>query len=345
MRHGNIIELANTTVGVEEACSGVRSLISCVFAGFVLSATLLRRAWPRAVLIGIAAPLALAMNFLRSLFLTLLSNRGVDITGTWHDVTGFAVLGVTAALLGGLALLLEHGRAEPALRAAGLVPAGRSALQRPLTAAFAAAFGLVVFFVINTRPAINHERPVPDLDALLPETAPGWLVRTSDLYEFTGTLRTEHLVQRRYLGGSSTHPIEITVYVAYWRPGQAPVSLVASHTPDACWPGSGWNPVPTSQPQTRLIIDQRTLPEVEYREFSSGQDPQHVWFWHLYDGRALDYRDPYSPAELLRIALRYGFRKEGEQLFVRVSSNRPWDEISAAPVLAGFFSRLQPFGL
>ena len=35
-RTGNIIELANTRVGIEEACSGVRSLVSCVFAGLCL---------------------------------------------------------------------------------------------------------------------------------------------------------------------------------------------------------------------------------------------------------------------------------------------------------------------
>src|SRR5207237_4001264 len=57
IRHGNIIELARTTVGVEEACSGVRSLISCLFAGFFFSATLVRAPWARAVIIALAAPL------------------------------------------------------------------------------------------------------------------------------------------------------------------------------------------------------------------------------------------------------------------------------------------------
>src|SRR5690606_39079118 len=104
IRHGNIIDLAHTSVGVEEACSGIRSLISCVFAGMFFSATLVRRPWARAWILALAAPIALAMNFVRSLGLTLLAYKGVDISGAWHDLTGFAVLGVTAVMLGGLAL-------------------------------------------------------------------------------------------------------------------------------------------------------------------------------------------------------------------------------------------------
>ena len=113
MRHGNILQLANATVGIEEACRGVRSLVSCVFAGLFFSASLVRGPWCRVLLIGLAAPLALVMNFLRSLTLTLLANSGVHIAGFWHDLTGFAVLGITAALLAGLALLLAR-RPAPA---------------------------------------------------------------------------------------------------------------------------------------------------------------------------------------------------------------------------------------
>ena len=52
----NLIELARATVGVEEACSGIRSLLSCVFAGFFFAACLVRRPVRRVVVI-VAAPL------------------------------------------------------------------------------------------------------------------------------------------------------------------------------------------------------------------------------------------------------------------------------------------------
>lgn len=346
IRHGNIIEMANTAVGVEEACSGVRSLISCVFAGLFFSATLVRRPWARAVIIALAAPLALTMNFVRSLALTLLANAGIDISGAWHDGTGFAVLGVTAAMLGGLALALEHGsKAEPAPAEPPREARPNAGMFRVFTACSALAGGLIIVFVLNTRPAIRRDLPVPDVLGLLPAAVGGWQVRTSNLYEFAGTLQTEHLAQRNYTKGSGGKPVEISIYVAYWRAGQAPVSLVASHTPEACWPGAGWTMLPVAQPRVQLATNSRPLPPADYRLFQIGDYPQHVWFWHLYDGRPIDYRDPYSPIELLRIALRYGFRHNGDQLFIRLSSNRPWAEIAGEQVLADFFARIRPLGL
>ncbi|MFZ9682588.1 MAG: exosortase/archaeosortase family protein [Cephaloticoccus sp.] len=195
-RHGNIIELATTSVGVEEACSGVRSLISCIIAGLFFSATLVRRPWARVVIITLAAPLALVMNFLRSLTLTLLANGGVNIAGTWHDVTGFAVLGVTAAVLGGLAFLMDQDDA-PTDKPAPIAPrSGPDVIGLAAGLATVCALGLIFFF--STRPNVTADQR-PDLLALLPAEAEGWRVNTStDLYQFSGVLRTDNLAQRTY---------------------------------------------------------------------------------------------------------------------------------------------------
>ena len=348
IRHGNIIELARATVGVEEACSGIRSLISCVFVGLFFSATLVRRPGSRAAIIVLAAPLAVVMNFFRSLTLTLLANNGVDISGKWHDLTGFAVLGLTAALLAGLALALERrdraGRNNVAVGVVEKRPRGQLAT---LTAALATAGVLVAISVANTRPSVRKDAPVPDLLALLPETAPGWSVTTSDeLYQFRSTLQTDHLAQRTYRKpGRDGVVTELILYVAYWRAGQAPVSLVASHTPDACWPGSGWAAQPTPHDRAQLTTQGKNVPPAEYRFFKLGDFPQYVWFWHIYDGQPITYRDPYSPLELLRIAWNYGFRHDGDQLFIRVSSNRPWNDLANEPLIDDFFRRVRPLGL
>lgn len=347
-QHGNIIDLAKASVGVEDACSGVRSLISCIFAGVFFSATLVRRPSARFVLIAISAPLALLMNFIRSLTLTLLADSGVNISGTWHDITGFAVLGVTAAILGGFALLLEaREKAFQPVATSAVSPASKLTPASGLLAGgLLAVLGLALFFYANTRPSTRSHASVPDLAALLPAAAAGWEVSTSDdLHQFTAALQTDHLWQRTYARATLRGPEQITIYLAYWRAGQAPVSLVASHTPDACWPGSGWQPVPSKQSRETLTVGGRHLPEAESRCFVAGSLVQFVWFWHIYDGRPIDYRDPYSARELLSIAWRYGFRHAGDQLFIRVSSNRPWSNIADAPVIADIFSRLQSVGL
>jgi exosortase/archaeosortase family protein len=309
-----------------------------------------RRPWARAFIIVLSVPLALGMNFLRSLTLTLLANRGVKIAGAWHDATGFAVLGVTAVLLGGLALLLERGGKSPDSAARSPVadtrPSPRNAQLKFLAAGLALAFALLVVFTLNTRPSDHPNAPVPDLLAVLPAAADGWQVETrTDLYQFKDTLQTDHLAQRTYGKPAGADGVQITIYLAYWRPGQASVSLVASHTPDACWPGSGWEAVPAPVAREYPVVAGRALASAEYRFFKSGDYPQYVWFWHLYDGRPITYRDPYSPSELLRIALRYGFRHNGDQLFVRISSNRPWADLAGEPLLAQFFARTQALGL
>ncbi len=348
VRHGNILELASASVGIEEACSGVRSLISCIFAGLFFSASLVRQPLSRVLLIVLAAPLALVMNFVRSLTLTLLANSGVSIGGAWHDVTGFGVLAITAGLLAGLALLLERRatteRKTGSVHPLPLVPSLLA--PRLLAAGLLLASALGVFFYVNTQSAPQRDSPVPDLAAILPASVDGWQVETArNLYQFSDTLQTNHLVQRTYTRATDHGPEEIILYLAYWRPGQASVSLVASHTPDACWPGSGWETIPVPDPHVRLTAAGRTLPESEARSFQSGDFPQNVWFWHLYDGRPITQQDPNSPVKLLKLALRYGFRHDGDQLFVRVSSNRAWSDIAHEPLLDTFFNRLQPLGL
>ncbi len=347
-QHGNIIELVKTTVGVEEACSGIRSLLSCIFAGFFFAAWQIRRPWRRLALIIAAPLLALGMNFLRSLALTLLANAGHEIAGFWHDATGFAILGVTALLLAGLAIGLES---KPAPVAAAPVLDPLDPPRRPqwlFWSALAATAALGFFFFASSRPPGGNLRPVPDLGALLPGSAAGWQVVTpNDLYQFADILQTSHLFERTYLRKTGAKDfVQFTVYIAYWPSGQASVSRVASHTPDACWPGAGWTPHPLIDAQEAPELPGLILSPGERRLFQSAQGyRQNVWFWHLYDGRVLNHRDPYSVPALLEIALQYGFRRQGEQFFIRLSSNKPWRELAEEPLVREIMSNLTTLGL
>jgi len=347
-REGNIIELARGTVGIEEACSGVRSLISCVFAGILFSAALVRSPWKRVALVSLSAPLALAMNYLRSLALTLLVNAGVKVEGALHDAAGYAVLAATAAILAGLAVALAdpHPAASAAAPAPGTGKRGAPAPQLVLACVLLLAAASVLFFAAETRPQARTGGPAPDLLAILPSSAPGWGVRTrTDLQLFSGTLRTDSMAERTYLRAGPKGGSQVTIYLAYWRPGQASVGLVGSHTPDACWPGAGWEPASVPDPRVVLSVAGRPLPPAQHRLFTSGGYPQHVWFWQLYGGRPVEVGNTHSVRALLAIALRYGFRQGGEQCFIRLSANREWAEVSREPFVAEFLSRMGPLGL
>jgi len=98
-QQGNVLVLPNGRVGVEDACSGIRSLTGCLFAGSFLAAVFLEKAWKKIALVVAAMVLAFFTNLLRSLFLTAWAYRYGPraIEGAVHDAAGYAVLGLTVA--------------------------------------------------------------------------------------------------------------------------------------------------------------------------------------------------------------------------------------------------------
>ncbi len=69
-REASVLILPHGEVGVADACSGIRSLTACLFAGSFLSAVFLDKFWKKIALLGLSAVLAFGMNIVRSLFLT-----------------------------------------------------------------------------------------------------------------------------------------------------------------------------------------------------------------------------------------------------------------------------------
>lgn len=361
VQQGNILQLTDVTVGVEEACSGVRSLLSCLYTGLFLSATLVHRVWPRILIVALAGPLAIVMNVVRSLTLTLLAHNNVAITGMWHDVTGYAVLGVTAALLAGLALWFERSNStvsENSRQALAHPDKGLPAPtvywpQRIVLGGSLLAALMVGALLVNLRPAKTAGRAAPNLSTLLPGEYAGWSAQIDrELFRFTSQLQTTNLAQTTYQrpnpGGE---PQELSVYLAYWPVGTAPVSVVATHTPDACFPGAGWVMQRPAKESFDAVARPDYLPadspfgKAEHRVFGQQGYTRQVWYWHIYDGQVIHVSDVRSPKRLLFLAWRYGFRREGEQLFVRVVTNQPLEKIAREPILQEIFTRLAPLGL
>lgn len=345
-RDGNVIVLAHANVGVTEACSGVRSLISCVVAALFLSAVLLKRPGARAALVLLAPALALLMNFFRSLILTLVANARGDIGGGWHDGTGLAITGVTTALLAWIAVgLRARGKPEEprAAAAAELLPPRHQAALALVLGLSVAVLGVLAY---ARRPVAPRETRAPDLEALFPAAPEGWRVREEgDLGQFTSVLHTPYLIRKTYASSDAKGPVFVSIYAAYWLPNQASASLVSIHTPDLCWAAGGFSAEPVRTTRAALTVDGRTLPPAECRLFLKGGTSTRVWFWHLFAGRLLVQESPFSVRGLLSLALSYDLRRGGDQLFVVVSSNREWDEIAPNPALGEFFARTAPLGL
>jgi exosortase len=65
LREGNVINLANTSLEVAEACSGIRSLISLLTLGIVYGYFADSRVWVRVILALGTIPIAIAANGIR----------------------------------------------------------------------------------------------------------------------------------------------------------------------------------------------------------------------------------------------------------------------------------------
>lgn len=115
LQDGNVLVLPRGQVGVVDACSGIRSLTGCVFAGAFLGAVFLSGPVSKLLLLVAAVTLAFATNLLRSLFLTGWAYAyGSDaIEGPVHDYSGFAVLGLTSVGLFALLPLFHSRKAAP----------------------------------------------------------------------------------------------------------------------------------------------------------------------------------------------------------------------------------------
>ena len=121
---GNTITLSAGVLGVNEACSGIRSFQSSLMAGLFLGELYMLRFTPRILLCLAGLAIAYALNVARMLVLsiTVESSGSMDAIGKWHDPAGFAILLITIALLWLLCALMAKlspttsAPSQPAIR-------------------------------------------------------------------------------------------------------------------------------------------------------------------------------------------------------------------------------------
>jgi exosortase len=100
---GSLIQLPLCTVGIDEACSGIRSLQASLMIALFVGYLKLRSYGLRFLLLVLGVGLSIFGNLIRSLFLSIQAHRhGTEAIEAYHDAAGWSILVFTFA---GVALL------------------------------------------------------------------------------------------------------------------------------------------------------------------------------------------------------------------------------------------------
>lgn len=281
---GNVIVLANCTLGVEAACSGIRSLQAALMVAFLLG-EFYRFSWPRRVkVLLLALGLALLGNFARALFLAVMASAyGVEAMNKWHDTAGGAILiftSVTSWLVSAW-LNWRDPQFDPAAARAAAAKAGsrRAGVARRL------AFGILIA-------------------AVLAETATqgwfAWWERQAVLYPtWTMVLPSSPQYKDVPVPEESRDILKYDVgrsvawadgsgwkWTAYWfryHPKPTGETVFQAHNPDICLPAMGLRKVRDFEPFTAEVRGVHL--QVQPKQFSWKGIPVYI-FWMVYADHA-----------------------------------------------------------
>lgn len=107
-RDGNVLQLANLSLGVEEACSGLNSLSALMVGGMLLGYLICTRLPARLLLFAAAIPLAIGVNIFRIAGTAVLADYNQEFAmGYYHSFSGWLVFVAGFGLLYLLARFLH----------------------------------------------------------------------------------------------------------------------------------------------------------------------------------------------------------------------------------------------
>lgn len=120
---GNVIELPTGLLGVNEACSGIRSLQSTLMASIFLGGLYQLSTPARIALTAMGVGIAFVLNIVRTVFLSWQGAfHGIEATEKWHDSAGFAILGGVLVCLWLLSRYFEKRASRPLTSEAPTAP-------------------------------------------------------------------------------------------------------------------------------------------------------------------------------------------------------------------------------
>jgi exosortase len=294
LQHGNVIEIGNGFVGIEEACSGVRSFQATLMVSLFLGEFYGFRFAPRIMLIVAGAVLAFVCNLIRTALLSWLTAvRGTSSLAAWHDPAGMTILLMCLFGLWLLSVLLRRRTLKPStastrqtravVRGFAFDRAVMPRFPRPLFAALAA-------WILASEVAVQlwsraHSLPVTNAHWHVQWPAEESTFRVVPIPPETKTLL--HFNE----GSAGMWQRDGRPWMLYffrWSPGRTAGLSVKIHRPEICLPATGMTLTGDDGSQL-LTINGIDLYVHSYR-FDDRGEPLHVLYCYgdvrSPDGRA-----------------------------------------------------------
>ena len=294
-REGNLITLANITLEVAEACSGIRSLITLLALAVTYAYFTQRRPWRRILLWLSTVPIAIVANVARVAGTGILAHLfGSQVAqGFFHDFSGWLIFLVAAVLLGAEGFLLsrlfrqarpDHTNAsqerlepDPADRPQESRARGLPSWRRVGIATGVLAAGILSLLTLSHGEAVPIRQRLEGFPAQVGQwRGVGEALPPSVL----NVLKVTDYIMRLY--ASPQAPL-VWLYVGYYesqRQGQT------VHSPQQCLPGSGWSIL--SREYLTIPLPGRSDPvTINQVLIGKGEDRQVVLYWYQERGRVV----------------------------------------------------------
>jgi exosortase len=318
IQHGNVIEIGTGMVGIDEACSGIRSLQATFMISLLLGEYYFLSVTRRVFCVVAGFACSFLFNLARTSFLTWVgATKGTKAIAHWHDPAGVTILVACFFSLWAAARLLARNRDD---ETAGLPPSADFSLSHGSFLLIAAAAlgawlalveaGTELWFRSHEKQA--HATIAWDLNS---GTAGPGFTNVKIPGDVLGQFRADESAHRLWRDADG---ITWQLFYFRWLPAQSldrrvAVQLAKAHGPEKCLPAVGMT-MKSDLGVVTVPAGSLTLAFRQYVFTAEGQ-PLHV-FYGLYedpDGSAVLANRRKSAAKRIGAALA-GSRNYGQRL-------------------------------
>ena len=312
LQHGNVIEVGSGFIGIEEACSGVRSIQATLMVSLFLGELYSFAALRRLLLILIGAALAFVCNVARTAILVWAgTTKGTQSIEAWHDPAGLTILIVCLFGLWIASLIMMRRSSVPVTAPSIDNPRTPIRLNWSLLGALAIWLLLVEIGVQSWYR--SHQTMIKA------HWAVRWPEAESNYKKVPITPAAETLLRFNDGGGAAWNGSDGRQWMMYffrWLPGRTAARFVKVHRPDICLPASG-RTMERDNGLRMLAVNGVNLPIRSYR-FDDRGVPLHVFYcyWDArssYETTAAAESEDWSFRGRVRTALE-GRREIGAQM-------------------------------